>query len=282
MAVRMRASIFLLVTCLVHTISAFPATPETDSDECKKVPKVEMKEECRTEDVRMEQSYLVQECEDVFVTHCEENEEDSSELDVVTPEHSNSASDNEGDDKKPTFSHFPHRTTDKVDDVNGDANQSFSHFPHRTSPSSVVPAKHSLSKREEVEPSEDEDEGSEVKDCMQKKIKHCQNVPQWKTIPSEICENRNRTVYVDECDSNSETDEIITSSNASEGSPIVGEPGLGASGYLIIILASLLIFIGGVFLTLWLLSLKMGISFLAAIKLVLEPLRKGLNYARFA
>merc|ERR1712106_852269 len=277
----MRAFIFLLVICLAST-RASPATLESDSDECRKVPKVELKEECRTEDVRMEQSYLVQECEDVFVSHCEENEEDSSELDVVTPEHSNSASDNEGDDKKPTFSHFPHRTTDEVDDVNGDAKQSFSHFPHRSSPTSVVPAKHSLSKREEVEPSEDEDEGSEVEDCMQKKIKHCQNIPQWKTIPSEICENRNITVYVDECDSNSETEEIITSSNASEGSPIVGEHGTGASGYLIIVLSSLLILIGGVFLALWLLSLKMGISFLATIKHILEPLRKGLNYARFA
>ena len=146
MAVRMRAFILLLVTCLMHTTNAFPATLDTDSDECRKVPKVELKEECHTEDVRMEQSYLVQECEDVFVTHCEDKEEDSSEQDEVTPEHSNSASDNNGDDNKPTFSHFPQRTTDKVDDVNGQSNQSFSHFPHRTSPSSVVPAKHSLSR----------------------------------------------------------------------------------------------------------------------------------------
>ena len=108
------------------------------------------------------------------------------------------------------------------------------------------------------------------------KEKHCQNIPQWKTIPSETCQHKNVTVYVDQC----EHSENIKS-EIPESSPIVGERRAGSSGYLKIVLPSILFIIAAVFLLLWLLSLWMGISFIAAIKVVLEPLRKGLNYARF-
>merc|ERR1712106_1251299 len=220
----MRAFIFL-IACLVNTNNASPAKRDSDTDECKKVPKVELKEECRTEEVRMEQSYLVQECEDVFITDCEDKEEDNSEQDVVS-------------------------TTEKVTDaVNDDNKQSFSNFPARTF--SSFPVKHSLSKREEVPPATIEE--SEVEKCIQRKIKHCQNMPQWKTMRNEMCEKKNITVYVDECDSNSETEEISTLSVDQDVSLIAAE-----------------------FLALWLLSLWLGISFLAAIKHVLEPLQKGL------
>merc|ERR1711892_409575 len=253
MAVRMKVYIFLLIACLVNTNNASPATRKTGGDECKKVPKVELKEECRTEEVRMEQSYLVQECEDVFITDCEDKEEDNSEQDVVS-------------------------TTEKVTDaVNDDNKQSFSNFPARTF--SSFPVKHSLNKREDVTPETTEE--SEVEKCIQRKIKHCQNMPQWKTMRNEICEKKNITVYVDECDSNSETEEISTMSVDQDVSLIAEESDLGVSGYLAIILPSLLLLIAAVFLALWLLSLWLGISFLAAIKHVLEPLQKGLSYAKF-
>merc|ERR1711892_337271 len=253
MAVIMKLYIVLLIACLVNTTRASPATREAGGDECKKVPKVELKEECRTEEVRMEQSYLVQECEDVFITDCEDKDEDNSEQDMVS-------------------------TTEKVTDaVNDDDKQSFSNFPARTF--SSFPVKHSLNKREDVAPATTEE--SEVEKCIQRKIKHCQNMPQWKTMRNEICEKKNMTVYVDECDSNSETEDISTLSKDQEVSLPAEESGLGVSGHLAIILPSLLLLIAAVFLALWLLSLWMSISFLAAIKHVLEPLQKGLSYAKF-
>ena len=75
----------------------------------------------------------------------------------------------------------------------------FSHFPHRvfsssrvlgttsTLVASGVRAKHPFTKREDTVPLP-APQGEE--NCQQVKEKHCQNIPQWKTIPSESCEQK--------------------------------------------------------------------------------------------
>ena len=232
----------LLVTILLGSVASLPT-----AQECSKVPTVQLREECSTTQLRVETSNPVQQCKDVIVTQC-----------------------------KKKFSHFPHRIF------------SSSRVLGTTSTllASGVRAKHPFTKREDAVPAKTtiEDtvplhapQGEE--NCQQVKEKHCQNIPQWKTIPSESCEQKNVTVYVDKCDSSSIE---LENNKIPESSPIVGERQAGSGGYLKIVLPFILLIVAAVFLMLWLLSLWMGISFIAAIKVVLEPLRKGLSYARFA
>merc|ERR1711970_759252 len=191
----------------------------------------------------------------------------------------------------------------------------FSHFPHKSFTSSRVlgttstlvassgvPIKHPFTKREDTpnpqttsedtkpthtssedtEPTHatsEEPEPQGGQNCKQVNEKHCQNIPQWKTIPSETCEQKNVTVYVDKCSKPSvDLDQI----KISESSPIVGEHQTGSSKYLKIILPCILLIIAAFFLMIWLISLWLRISFIAAIKVVFEPMRKILKYARFA
>ena len=170
-------------------------------------------------------------------------------------------------------------------------NEKFVHFPSRpfsssrvlgttsTLVASGVRVKHPFSKREDVSPSTQLQ--STGKNCHQRKEKHCKNVPEVKTIPSEICENKNTTVYIDECEPKIEKDKVEISSEVPESSPVVGAQRIPSSGYMKIVLPLILLIIAVVFLVLWLLSFWMGISFIAALKIVLEPLRKGLGYVRF-
>ena len=231
----------LLVTILLGSVASLPT-----AQECSKVPTVQLREECSTTQLRVETSNPVQQCKDVIVTQC-----------------------------KKKFSHFPHRIF------------SSSRVLGTTSTllASGVRAKHPYTKREDIVPAHTtiEDtvplhapQGEE--NCKQVKEKHCQNIPQWKTIPSETCEQKNVTVYVDNCKPNIE----LENNKIPESSPIVGERRAGSGGYLKIVLPIILLIIATIFLLLWLLSLWMGISFIAAIKVVLEPMKKGLSYARFA
>ena len=231
----------LLVTILLGSVASLPT-----AQECSKVPTVQLREECSTTQLRVETSNPVQQCKDVIVTQC-----------------------------KKKFSHFPHRKF------------SSSRVLGTTSTlvAAGVRAKHPFTKREDAVPAKTtiEDtvplhapQGEE--NCQQVKEKHCQNIPQWKTIPSETCEQKNVTVYVDNCKPSIELESI----KIPESSPIVGERRAGSGGYLKIVLPIILLIIATIFLLLWLLSLWMGISFIAAIKVVLEPMKKGLSYARFA
>ena len=231
----------LLVTILLGSVASLPT-----AQECSKVPTVQLREECSTTQLRVETSNPVQQCKDVIVTQC-----------------------------KKKFSHFPHRIF------------SSSRVLGTTSTlvASGVRAKHPFTKREDAVPAKTtiEDtvplhapQGEE--NCQQVKEKHCQNIPQWKTIPSETCEQKNVTVYVDNCKPSIELESI----KIPESSPIVGERRAGSGGYLKIVLPIIFLIIATIFLLLWLLSLWMGISFIAAIKVVLEPMKKGLSYARFA
>jgi len=236
----------LLVTILLGSVASLPT-----AQECSKVPTVQLREECSTTQLRVETSNPVQQCKDVIVTQC-----------------------------KKKFSHFPHRIF------------SSSRVLGTTSTllASGVRAKHPYSKREDAVPvhitnedampaytTQHQEQGEE--NCQQVKEKRCQNIPQWKTIPSESCEQKNVTVYVDKCDSSSIG---LENNKIPESSPIVGERQAGSGGYLKIVLPFILLIVAAIFLMLWLLSLWMGISFIAAIKVVLEPLRKGLSYGRFA
>merc|ERR1711970_1625839 len=131
----------------------------------------------------------------------------------------------------------------------------FSHFPHKSFTSSRVlgttstlvassgvPIKHPFTKREDTPnpqtTSEDtkpthatseEPEPQGGQNCKQVKEKHCQNIPQWKTIPSETCEQKNVTVYVDKCKPGTHSKNI--NSKNPESSPIVGERRAGSGGY---------------------------------------------------
>ena len=231
----------LLVTILLGSVASLPT-----AQECSKVPTVQLREECSTTQLRVETSNPVQQCKDVIVTQC-----------------------------KKKFSHFPHRVF------------SSSRVLGTTSTlvASGVRAKHPFTKREDAVTAHitNDDtvplpapQGEE--NCQQVKEKHCQNIPQWKTIPSETCEQKNVTVYVDNCKPSIQ----LENNKIPESSPIVGERRAGSGGYLKIVLPIILLIIATIFLLLWLLSLWMGISFIAAIKVVLEPMKKGLSYARFA
>merc|ERR1719312_2301770 len=165
-----------------------------------------------TVQLREETSNPVQQCKDVIVTQC-----------------------------KKKFSHFPHRIF------------SSSRVLGTTSTlvASGVRAKHPYSKREDIAPAHTtiEDtvplpapQGEE--NCQQVKEKHCQNIPQWKTIPSETCEQKNVTVYVDNCKPSIE----LENNKIPESSPIVGEPQAGSGGYLKIVLPFILLLIAAIFL----------------------------------
>ena len=105
---------------------------------------------------------------------------------------------------------------------------------------SGVRVKHPFSKREDVAPKvkvthEDvilpDQPQSMGKSCAQRKEKHCTNIPELKTIPSEICLNKITTVYIDECESSGGTEKFKPSSEAAESSPIVGRKKIVSSGY---------------------------------------------------
>merc|ERR1711970_849909 len=236
----------ILVTILVVSVSSLPTI-----DDCSKVATVQLREECTTTQLRVETNNTVQQCKDVIVTQCRHK-----------------------------FSNFPHRTftSSRVLGTTSTMVASGVRVKHPFSNREDNVAYH---KREDTLPyhtTQHQEQGGE--NCKQVKEKHCQNIPQWKTMPSETCQYKNVTVYVDQCE-NGKHSENIKSKNP-ESSPIVGERRAGSSGYLKIVLPLILFIIAAVFLMLWLLSLWMGISFIAAIKIVLEPLGKGLNYARFS
>merc|ERR1711970_1006162 len=131
-------------------------------DDCSKVATVQLREECTTTQLRVETNNTVQQCKDVIVTQC-----------------------------KHKFSNFPHRTFTS------------SHVLGTTSTmvASGVRVKHPFRKREDIAPYHTtQHQEQEGENCKQVKEKHCQNIPQWKTIPSETCQHKNVTVYVDQCE----------------------------------------------------------------------------------
>merc|ERR1711970_238740 len=163
----------ILVTILLGSVTSLPAAPD-----CSKVATVQLREECTTTQLRVETINPVQQCEDVMVTECEHK-----------------------------FSHFPNRSFSSSR-VLGTTS---------TPVASGVPVKHPVTKREDIlntlttsehtehthtssettEPSHTTTEDPVThqtaqgeENCKQVKEKHCQNIPQWKTIPSETCEQK--------------------------------------------------------------------------------------------
>merc|ERR1719369_1071752 len=156
----------ILVTILLASVASLPAVPE-----CSKVVTVQLREECITTQLRLETFNPVQQCKDVMVTEC-----------------------------KHKFSHFPHKsfTSSRVLGTTS-----------TLVASSGVPIKHPFTKRddtlnpqttsEDTDPTHTSSEDTEPthatneepephqggQNCKQVKEKHCQKIPQWKTIPSE-------------------------------------------------------------------------------------------------
>ena len=108
---KMQVFFILVVTTLVYSRSS-PAVGPSD-DECRKVPTIQMREECTTHQIRVETTDTVEECKDMIVTEC-----------------------------KQKFSHFPHRTFSSSRILGTTS----------TMVASGVPAKYSYSKREEGSP----------------------------------------------------------------------------------------------------------------------------------
>merc|ERR1711887_245020 len=250
----------ILVTILLGSVTSIPAAPD-----CSKVATVQLREECTTTQLRVETINPVQQCEDVMVTECEHK-----------------------------FSHFPHRTFSSSR-VLGTTSTLVASGVHVNHPFTKREDTLQQTTSEDTEPTHTSSEDTEPShatneepvphptsegghNCKPVKEKHCQNIPQWKTIPSETCEQKNVTVYVDQCKSSVDLDQIKNSEN----SPIVGDSTAGSSKYLKIVLPCILLIIASLFLMIWVLSLWLKISFIAAVKFVVEPIRKGLKYVRFA
>merc|ERR1711887_408216 len=249
----------ILVTILLGSVTSIPAAPD-----CSKVATVQLREECTTTQLRVETINPVQQCKDVMVTECEHK-----------------------------FSHFPHRTLSSSR-VLGTTSTLVASGVHVNHPFTKREDTLQQTTSEDTEPTHTSSEDTEPShatneepvphptsegghNCKPVKEKHCQNIPQWKTIPSETCEQKNVTVYVDKCSKPSvDLDQI----KISETSPNVGDHPAGSSKYLKIILPCILLIIAAFFLLIWLLSLWLRISFVAAVTVAFELIRKALNYTK--
>ena len=104
--------------------------------------------------------------------------------------------------------------------------------------------------------------------CEEVKEKQCYDVPQEKTVASQICKNMVTTIYIEECEPTVETEEVEKLISVD---PVIEVEAPIPSGYLSFFLPFLVLGFGVAFLSVWFLSIWLGITFSRALLLILEP-----------
>ena len=238
MRMMMRLVVWLVVYQIVDADASSSTKVDTAGD-CKETPIKTVEEECNVEEVLVNTTKLIEQCKDVFVTHCKHK--------ILHPVRPFSTS----------------RIVGKS-----------SHLV-----ASGVPVRHPFSRSKREDYITDEEKEGE---CYHTKEKHCFQVPEVKKTATEVCKNVTKITFVDRCESiASDTQQNDSLPFLSKTLPSVAKEEIGSSGYLRILLPFLFVSFSLIILIVWILSLWMGVSMLDAIKIISQPVLKGLGYIKF-
>ena len=244
----MKIQTLLFFTGIVHG-AVFPSkrSAKNERTQCRKVPLQKLQQECNLEDLLVKTANLVEQCKDVYATHCKQ---------TYAP-----------------VARVPFRTSRIVGSTSLHINSEGSYY----------------SKREDVHHGV-----STGRTCKKVKEKQCYNVPEEKVVKTQVCKNVAETIFIEKCDQIVE-DPVVEQVEVVEVVEVKDSPVtekfekltaielkstpavvqvLIPGGYLLFFLLFLVLGFGVALVSVWLLSLWLGVTFLQAFVLILRPATK--------
>ena len=116
------------------------------------------------------------------------------------------------------------------------------------------------------------------KNCKEVKEKKCHNVPEEKKVQSQVCKSIVSIVYLEECDPIDKTETVEKLILEETIGLQIGDADVAPvqSGYFSFFLPFLILSFGALLISIWLLSILLGMNFQGAVFLLLKPIEKVL------